>query len=527
MKYPYLRPQDLRQLFAAGIATAALLMPSGAFAQLPKPAYGWNLGNTMEPPSGVGTWGGTPTQALINSVAAHGFNTVRIPCAWDCHADKTTHLIDPAYMSQVKQVVDWCIAKNLYVVINDHWDDGWLENNIGATVNPAIDTKMDSYWTQIAKTFSGYNDHLLFAAANEPNVKTADKMATLTAYYQTFVKAVRSAGGNNGSRWLVLQGPDADFDTTDKLMNTFPTDPTPGRLMVEVHYYSPYTFCLMNGDASWGKMAYFWGQGYHSSALPSRNATFGEEADMDAEFQKMYAKFTSKGIPVIVGECRAEPRGSAGNPGLTGDYVALNHASSTYWSKYLLDSAHSHGMTPIYWDTPGQTFNWTTGAVVDAAALASMTGGPAVPPAGGDGAIECFELSTQNWASSGSPIAGVVKSDAQKYAGAYSLAVNFDGAAGSAAATVAAPSVPAGQTITFHLWIPKGSKITAVQAFEVDHNGVRKGSRRPIGKLTTDAWNTITVIVPSKAATPLQGLGVQFSTGAGWTGACYIDSVNW
>ena len=33
-------------------------------------------------------------------------------------------------MAQVKQAVDGAIAAGMYVMINDHWDDGWLENNI-------------------------------------------------------------------------------------------------------------------------------------------------------------------------------------------------------------------------------------------------------------------------------------------------------------------------------------------------------------------------------------------------------------
>ena len=61
-------------------------------------------------------------------------------------------------------------------------------------------------------------------------------------------------------------------------MNTLPTDPVPNRLMVEVHYYTPSTFTLLtDGDASWGKMVYYWGAGNHSTIEPERNATFGEE----------------------------------------------------------------------------------------------------------------------------------------------------------------------------------------------------------------------------------------------------------
>jgi hypothetical protein len=79
-----------------------LTLPRFAWAQLPSPTYGWNLGNTLE-----ATWTGAtpPTQALINAVAAAGFNTIRVPCAWDHNADPNTHQISASYMATVTQVV--------------------------------------------------------------------------------------------------------------------------------------------------------------------------------------------------------------------------------------------------------------------------------------------------------------------------------------------------------------------------------------------------------------------------------------
>ncbi|MEO7719817.1 MAG: glycoside hydrolase family 5 protein [Capsulimonas sp.] len=525
MKFCSISTRNLRPLIAAGSAISGLLMPSTAFAQLPTPTYGWNLGNTMEPPCGVGCWGGTPSQGLINAVGNAGFNTVRIPCAWDSHADQKTYQIDAAYMAQVKQVVDWCYARGLTVIVNDHWDGGWLENHLTGAVDPKINAKMKSYWTQIAATFAGYDHRLLFAAANEPSVKTAEQMSELMTYYQTFVDAVRAGGSNNNARWLVVQGPTADIDATSSLMNTLPKDPTPRRLMVEIHFYGPYQFCLMDSDQSWGKMFYFWGQGYHSATLPSRNATWGEEAVVDAQFQKMYDKFASKGIPVIVGELRAEPRKA--NQELDGANLELNHAATTYWNKYVVDSAQSHGLSPICWDTPGSIFDFKNGVVLDPAAARSMTGGSAVPPPGGDGAQYCFELSKQGVTSSGKSITDIALSTARKYAGSQSLALSFSGAASSSSVSVAAPSTPAGKKITFRVWIPKGSKISAVQPYAIDRNRVRTGTSKPIKNLKTNAWNTLTVTVPSKAATPLQQCGVQFTASAQWTGTCYVDSISW
>jgi endoglucanase len=365
-----------RLLSIASSITAALILSSTASAQLPSPCYGWNLGNTLE-----STWGfPPPTEALINSVANAGFNTVRIPCAWDFNSNQSTNQINPAYMAQVKQTVDWCLARNLHVVLNCHWDGGWLDHNLSGTVNPTINAKMNTYWSQIATAFAGYDNRLLFAAANEPPADNAAKMAELMTYYQTFINAVRSKGGHNSNRWLVFSGPNTDIDLSDSLMNTLPNDSTPGRMMVEVHYYTPYQFTLMSEDQSWGSMFYFWGNGYHSTTMPSRNATWGEEAAMDALFQKMKDKFTSKGIPVIIGEFGAYKRGN-----LSGADAALNHASTTYFNKTVVETAHRHGMSPIFWNTPGYLFDWTTGAVNDQLTIDSLTGRGALPPPGSDG----------------------------------------------------------------------------------------------------------------------------------------------
>ena len=74
-------------------------------------------------------------------------------------------------------------------------------------------------------------------------------------------------------------------------MNALPADPTPNRMMTEVHFYSPYQFCLMWADESWGNMFYYWGQNNHSTMEPLRNSTWGEEDVIDSEFQKIKQKF--------------------------------------------------------------------------------------------------------------------------------------------------------------------------------------------------------------------------------------------
>lgn len=343
-----------------------LLLSAGVRAELPtakqiasKMKIGWNLGNTLEATWVPRTSFSTTTQTAIDSVKAAGFNTVRLPVAWFHHSDTITSQIDAAWLAHVKKIVDYCIKDSMYVIINAHWDHGWLENRVNAANKDIVNTRQQKYWTQIANYFKDYGDHLLFAGANEPNAHDAAGTSILLTYHQTFIDAVRATGGNNSSRTLVIQGPSTDISNTDKYMNTLPTDQISGRLMVEVHYYTPWNFCGLNGDASWGKMFYYWGKGNHSTTDVTRNATWGEEAEMDRLLGLMKTKFIDKGIPVIIGEYGAFRRKLSAPSSQT-----LHNASIKSYYSYFVKSATKKGFITYCWDTGG-VFNFTTGKTID------------------------------------------------------------------------------------------------------------------------------------------------------------------
>jgi hypothetical protein len=601
-------------VFDIGLQPAAAATNIPASMPWPNPTYGMNVGNELEL-----NWG-PPNIALFYSAAQNGFNAVRIPCAWDMagattniSGGVTNYVISPSYMAQVKQTVDGAIAAGMYVMINDHWDDGWLQQNIGPTVDPIINAKVKAYWTQIATTFAGYDNHLLFAACNEPNVTNTASMGTLIFYYQTFVNAVRNVGGNNTNRWLVLQG---GGDTM--WLNSLPTDMVTNRLMVEYHNYTPFQFTQLQGDASWGPMQYFWGPAYHYSGDPSHDCGTPEEGAMDAGFQQLVDQYVSKGIPVMIGEFQA-----AGKSVLSTNATeqAWNSLSCYYWNKYLVDSAHAHGMSPFYWSTGGSPLDYGTGAVNDTNAVRVLTGGVAFPPTNGypfaasgliatlsnntnvnlswtagsgatsynlyraaesggeptnpvvtgitstsytdtnlnsgttyyyqvvavngsgptgyspeahatttgvnpDPAQYNFETDPQSWYSGGGIITGIVSSSARAYAGRQSLAVNFNSAAaGNSSVTLDnAPIIP-GATITFRYWLPSGHKVSDIKAYLQDYNWA--WSQTGSGSLTANAWNTLTLTVPATDTAPLKHLWLGFTTSAGWTNTCYIDSISW
>lgn len=358
-----------------------LTLSGSAMAQLPSAMEvgsrmypGWNLGNTLE--AGDGNtfstnasgnlnyetyWQSTTTtQAVIDFVKAQGFRSVRIPCAWMMgHVYNNTEVtVHPDWMKRVREIVDYCINDDLYVVLNDHWDGGWLENNLAA-YNDETARQLKSLWTQIANEFKDYDEHLLFAGFNEPdcnvnNQPNAQRIAALEAYEQDFVDAVRATGGNNASRILVVQAPSTSIEHACNYLH-MPTDVIEGHIMVEVHYYTPPQF---TGVWENNSPIYFWGTDNHvpSGTYTKYNATWGEEDYLYDQLKMMYDHYTSKGCPVILGEYGANWR-NLGNAA-----VQKKHdASIKLFNHRICEYAINHGAVPFVWDINVANQNGTGG----------------------------------------------------------------------------------------------------------------------------------------------------------------------
>ena len=361
-----------RNLRTAVIAASLSLVSLSVAKTLPtatemfnQMGFGINIGNTMEVPGNPTGWGNKfPTEAYIDSVKAAGFSTIRIPCAWDSHT--TDGKINQSWMDSVQVVVDRCMRAGLVTILNIHWDGGWLEGNLNDEKKDEVSAKQKAYWTQIASHFKDYNERLLFASANEPattddNYKHETEI--LMEYHQVFVDAVRATGGNNESRTLIIQGPSTSVDRSCEVMpvSKLPKDVIADRLMVEVHYYDPYTYTLMNEPADWGAIVepqYYWGTenlatgadvvhncGYNAWAGAMGDPCTGER--MDDQFGKMKTNFVDKGVPVIIGEFGANDRVGV----LTGEDYKRHRRGRLAYYDYLMNSAKRNKVVPIAWDT--------------------------------------------------------------------------------------------------------------------------------------------------------------------------------
>lgn len=364
-----------------------------------KMGFGINIGNTMEVPGDPTAWGNPyPTAAYVDSLKAAGFSTVRIPCAWDSHAQSNT--ISTSWLDSVQTVVDRVLSTGAFAILNIHWDGGWFEENVGTSVDASIQTKLQCYWTQIAERFKDYNERLLFAGANEPGLNSTwngSMATTLKSYYSTFVSAVRGTGGNNGTRTLIVQAPMADIAKSDSLYNAgydvMPSDPSGlGYLMFEPHFY-PYSWALMESDADWGYAYYYWGQENYQSDDYVHNTGWNLYANgythwcnsvyIDSMFAILKKDYFDRGFPVIIGEFGSIKRISQ----LSGNATRLDahYKSRGRYYGYVAKAAKSRGIVPIAWDTGDEgdqnftivrrqisKFGGTDGQVIDTAVLNGM-----------------------------------------------------------------------------------------------------------------------------------------------------------
>lgn len=314
---------------------------------------GMNIWNTMESPGGETGWGNPViTQSLIDTLKKAGFNAIRLPVGYlnQGHMNKTTGKIDDAWLNRIKEVVQYCVNDGMYVLINRHHDGGDC-----ALTGANLDTAKaihKAIWEQVATTLRDFDEHVMFASLNEPGATDLPTATVLHDYHQIFIDAVRSTGGKNANRTLVLQAPSTSLD----LMNYFspgaipgmPYDPAPNKIMLEFHYYSPPNFCILSDDASWGKEWRYWGKNLHSLTDPEHNSNAdAEEGYMERNMQFAKKNFVDKNIPVLIGEFGASYHANdlVGHPA---DSI-LSLTSVAHFFGHMVRTSRANGLSPFLW----------------------------------------------------------------------------------------------------------------------------------------------------------------------------------
>lgn len=348
-------------LMREGLTAAQLMKHMG---------QGWNLGNTLE---ACGTAEDTEgftikdfelfwnkimtTQKLFDGLKSYGINSVRIPIAWsNMMSTDGKYTINEDYFNRVEEVMNYALNNEMYVIINIHYDADWwgMFGDKDESIREQAWTKFETMWTQIANRYKEYSDRLIFEAANEElgdrlnddwrrqdaNNKTGtltedQQYETTNKINQKFVEIVRSSGGNNTYRHLLISGFNTDIAKTCDSRFVMPTDTVAvngnTKLSISVHYYSPSTYCIAESAAnSWGYLD-----------------TWGTDADiteMHDTLDKM-SKFTADGYGVIIGEYGV---------------CSANKDGIPQFIKEVMTYSEKLGFAPVMWDT-GLWFDRNTG----------------------------------------------------------------------------------------------------------------------------------------------------------------------
>lgn len=318
---------------------------------------GWNLGNQLESVTDnvpeETNWGNPViTEKLIQSVKAAGFKSIRIPVSYFAKIDDDKdYTIDSKWLDRVQEVVNYCIKNDLYAVINIHGDGyntidgGWLLCN--GKNQTEIKKKYKKVWKQIAERFKNYDEHLLFESMNEEfdgsySEPNKEYYQNINDYNQIFVDTVRKTGDNNTKRWLIIPGWNTNIDyTAGDYGFKLPTDQyrdksidkEEQRIMISVHYYSPWDFC--GGEncviTQWGNEA----------DDPSKTSTTCDETYMKNQLNLMKTTFADKGYPVFIGEYGSIDKTS---------YDSENEYYRAYFARKLCQLSRKNGCIPMYWD---------------------------------------------------------------------------------------------------------------------------------------------------------------------------------
>lgn len=315
---------------------------------------GWNLGNQLESNSD-GTpsetaWGNPViTENLIKQVKAQGFKSIRIPVSYLSKIGAgPNYTIDSKWLDRVQEVVDMCINNGLYAIINIHGDGyysvkgGWLLCGESASEQKTIKAKYEKVWEQIAKRFKNYDDHLVFESMNEVfddsyGNPTPEYYNNINAYNQIFVDTVRKAGGKNNSRYLLIPGWNTDINFTTGDCDTYTMEakfviPNDSRIMISVHYYTPWEFCGEEGYDTF----YKWGDSVKKFVKRRQSETL-----VNRQFDKLYNAFIKNGYGVVIGEYGSNDKTSKDKSNTT--YRA-------YFAEYVNYAAHQRDIVTVYWD---------------------------------------------------------------------------------------------------------------------------------------------------------------------------------
>ncbi|MBP1564036.1 MAG: glycoside hydrolase family 5 protein [Oscillospiraceae bacterium] len=306
---------------------------------------GWNIGNSFDASDChwvndemlyESAWNGEMnTETHIQMLKDAGFNAVRVPVSWHNHVSDN-YSISEKWLNRVNEVVDWCLERDMFVILNIHHDNS---TSFMFPTNQYLEQSknyISAIWRQLAFRFKDYDERLIFEIMNEPrlighnnewwidenNADCKQAIQCINEINQVGVNTIRAAGGYNKTRFIMCPGYDASADGALNAGYVLPSDPVDNNnhIIVSVHAYTPYEFALQDGGTSqWS------------------SANQNDLQNMTGFMDKLYEKYVSKGTAVIIGEFGARNKNN-------------NTSARADFAKTYVSEARKRGIPCFWWD---------------------------------------------------------------------------------------------------------------------------------------------------------------------------------
>ena len=313
---------------------------------------GINLGNILSAPF-EGNWASPLTEEYVDNVARLKFKHVRVPIRFDNQTtpfssvtytdgmgnyigSPSNYAVSSSYLDRIEEIVDWCLARNLIVIIDvhgDHWFWESFDNSSSyyATGNDRL-ARIDRFkaiWRDISNRFQTKPNSVLFEIMNEPFFSmSASEVIDINTQILSLIRSTNPTrcvivtGGGENSFEAPLQLSDVFIQSDNYLIATF-------------HYYRPRAFTSSGSqnqtDNDWGTLA--------------------DQTQIQTEFDQVYNWSIQKNIPIFLGEFGADNvNGYDYFDQTVGLYGGPDEFSRRFFHQFVASYARSKGFALAVWD---------------------------------------------------------------------------------------------------------------------------------------------------------------------------------
>ncbi|MEZ5953988.1 MAG: glycoside hydrolase family 5 protein [Hyphomonas sp.] len=277
-----------------------------------------NMGGALEA-EWEGYWGYTVRREDLETLAATGFDTIRLPVRVSAYTGTAPpYTISADLLARMDEIVGWATGLGLNIILDVHHYEALMET-------PGIELpRLEAIWDQLAAHYAGAPDTVMFEIINEPFGEMTPQLTNRTN--EAILRRIRTT---NPDRWVILGTP--LWGGLDGMLKLDP--PEDKRVIAGFHYYIPFDFT--HQGATWMEDA------------PPRGAvwgTFADEKALQADFGKAAAWQRRTGVPILVGEF--------------GVLRSVDPAQRGPWTRAVREASERNGMGWCYWDWGTEFAAW-------------------------------------------------------------------------------------------------------------------------------------------------------------------------